>query len=79
MAPLVVGNHVIAGVSGDFDNLVGYLRSFDPETGETQWQWNSTPPAGTPNTTTGGMTWMTAPMTRNSTWFIGALEIQLLS
>ena len=24
-----------------------------------QWQWNSTPPAGTPNSTTGGMTWMT--------------------
>ena len=59
MDPLVVRNHVIVGVSGDFDNLTGYLRSFDPETGETQWQWNSTPPAGTPNSTTGGMTWMT--------------------
>lgn len=59
MAPLVVHGHVIVGVSGDFDNLPGYLRSFDPETGETQWQWNATPPAGTPNATTGGMTWMT--------------------
>lgn len=59
MAPLVVGNHVIVGVSGDFDNLTGYLRSIDPETGKTQWQWNSTPPPGTPNSTTGGMTWMT--------------------
>jgi alcohol dehydrogenase (cytochrome c) len=59
MAPLVVGNHVIVGTSGDFDNLTGYLRAIDPETGETQWQWNSTPPAGTPNQTTGGMTWMT--------------------
>jgi alcohol dehydrogenase (cytochrome c) len=59
MSPLVVGNHVIAGVSGDFDNLSGFLRSFDPETGETQWQWDSTAPAGTPNQTTGGMTWMT--------------------
>jgi len=59
MAPLVVRNHVIAGVSGDFDNLVGYLRSFDPETGAVQWQWNSSPPAGTPNATTGGMTWIT--------------------
>src|SRR5271157_5858987 len=29
MAPLVVGDHVIVGVSGDFDNLTGYLRSFD--------------------------------------------------
>lgn len=59
LAPLVVGNHVIVGVSGDFDNLAGYLRAIDPETGATQWQWNSTPPAGTPNSTTGGMTWMT--------------------
>ncbi len=59
MAPLVVGNHVIVGVSGDFDNLTGYLQSIDPETGKLQWQWNSTPPAGTPNSTTGGMTWMT--------------------
>src|SRR5438270_13904978 len=59
MAPLIVGNHVLIGVSGDFDNLTGYLRSIDPETGATQWQWDSTPPAGTPNQTTGGMTWMT--------------------
>jgi alcohol dehydrogenase (cytochrome c) len=59
MAPLVVGNHVIVGVSGDFDNLSGYLRSVDAETGETQWQWDSTSPPGTPDKTTGGMTWMT--------------------
>ena len=59
MDPLVVKNHVIVGVSGDFDNLPGYLRSFEPEKGEVQWQWDATPPAGTPNTTTGGMTWMT--------------------
>jgi len=59
MAPLVVGTHVIIGVSGDFDNLSGYIRSVDPETGATQWQWDSTPPAGTPDQTTGGMTWMT--------------------
>lgn len=59
MAPLVVGNHVIVGVSGDLDNLRGYLRSVDPETGKTQWEWDVTPPAGTPNTATGGMTWMT--------------------
>ncbi len=59
MSPLVIRNHVIIGVSGDFDNLTGYLRSVDPETGKTQWQWNSTPPVGTKNATTGGMTWMT--------------------
>lgn len=59
MSPLVVKNHVLVGVSGDFDNNSGYIQSIDPETGETQWQWNSTPPAGTPNQTTGGMTWIT--------------------
>jgi alcohol dehydrogenase (cytochrome c) len=59
MAPLVIGNHVIVGVSGDFDNLRGFLRAIDPETGKTQWEWDATPPAGTPNRTTGGMTWMT--------------------
>jgi alcohol dehydrogenase (cytochrome c) len=59
MAPLVVGNHVLVGTSGDFDNLVGYVRSVDPETGETQWQWNATPPVGTQGATTGGNSWMT--------------------
>jgi alcohol dehydrogenase (cytochrome c) len=59
MAPLVVKNHVLAGVSGDLDNITGYIRSIDPETGTTQWQWDTTPPAGTPNQATGGMTWMT--------------------
>jgi alcohol dehydrogenase (cytochrome c) len=59
MAPLVVKGRVLIGVSGDFDNLTGYIRSVDPETGATQWQWDSTPPAGTSGQTTGGMTWMT--------------------
>jgi alcohol dehydrogenase (cytochrome c) len=59
MAPLVVGNHVLVGTSGDFDNLVGYILSVDPETGKTQWQWNATPPLGTPGAPTGGNTWMT--------------------
>jgi alcohol dehydrogenase (cytochrome c) len=59
MAPLVVRNHVITGIGGDLDNLSGYLRSFDPDTGEVQWQWDASPPPGTPNATTGGTTWMT--------------------
>ncbi len=59
LAPLVVRNHIIIGVSGDFDNLQGYLKSIDPETGKTQWKWDATPPAGTPNASSGGMTWMT--------------------
>ncbi len=59
LSPLIVRNHVFVGVSGDFDNLKGFLRSIDAETGKTQWQWDSTPPVGTPGATSGGMTWMT--------------------
>lgn len=59
MAPLVVGNHVVVGVGGDLDNIPGLLTALDPETGDIQWKWLSTPPTGTPNATTGGMTWIT--------------------
>ncbi len=59
MAPLVIHGHVLVGVAGDLDNLPAYVRSLDAETGATQWQWDSTPPAGTPNATTGGTVWMT--------------------
>lgn len=59
MAPLVVGNHILVGVSGDFDNIRGFVRAIDPETGKTQWEWFATPPPGTPGQATGGMTWMT--------------------
>ena len=62
-APLVVGNHMLVGVSGDFDNLPGILKSIDPETGKTQWTFYSTPPPGTPGSiaggSTGGQMWMT--------------------
>ncbi len=59
LSPLVVGNHVLVSASGDFDNLQGFIRAIDPETGATQWNWFATPPAGTPHSTTGGSGWMT--------------------
>ena len=58
MAPLVVKDHVIVGVGGDFDNLPSFVEAVDPEKGTEQWKWFSTPPAGTPNATTGATTWM---------------------
>jgi len=62
-APLVVRNHVLVGVSGDFDNLPGTLKSVDAETGALQWTFYSTPPLGTPDSRSGGATggqmWMT--------------------
>jgi alcohol dehydrogenase (cytochrome c) len=66
-APLVVGNHVIVGVSGDDLDIPGYLQSHDPQTGERQWRWNTYPEPGTPEARSwpsveamrhgGGMTW----------------------
>jgi alcohol dehydrogenase (cytochrome c) len=62
-APLLIRDHLIVGVSGDFDNLPGQLKSFDPVTGDLQWTFYSTPPVGTPGSKSGGATggqmWMT--------------------
>ena len=52
-APIVIGNHVIVGVGGDSLDVPGYLESRDPETGELQWRWNTTPRKGEP----GAETW----------------------
>ncbi|MGH9448393.1 MAG: PQQ-binding-like beta-propeller repeat protein, partial [Terriglobia bacterium] len=70
MAPLVVRNHVIAGVSGDVTDIPGFLDSIDPVTGKLQWRWYTEPKPGAPGSNTwprnsdairhgGGMTWMT--------------------
>jgi len=70
MAPLVVRNHVIVGVSGDVTDVPGFLESIDPETGKVEWRWSSQPKKGEPGSETwpkegdaiehgGGMTWMT--------------------
>src|SRR6478736_8491339 len=62
-APLLIRNHLIVGVAGDFDNLPGMLTSFDPDTGAKQWVFYSTPPPGTDGNpsdgATGGQMWMT--------------------
>ncbi len=55
-APLVVKNHVLVGVSGDFDNVPGQLKSIDADTGETQWIFYSTPPPGASEPASGGAT-----------------------
>ena len=70
MAPLVVRDHIIAGVSGDVTDVRGFLESLDPETGALQWRWYTEPDPGQPGSDTwpkdtdailhgGGMTWMT--------------------
>lgn len=67
VAPLIIGNHVIVGVSGDDLDIPGYMSSHDPETGELQWRWYAHPQPGEPEAKTwpnteammhgGGMTW----------------------
>jgi alcohol dehydrogenase (cytochrome c) len=42
VAPIVVGNHVLAGTGNDMD-APGFLQSFDPETGERQWIFYTVP------------------------------------
>ena len=46
VAPMVVKNHVITGVSGDDLDIPGYIESHDPETGALQWRWYAHPEPG---------------------------------
>ena len=87
MAPLVVGNHIVAGVGGDSLDNPGYLQSLDPETGALQWQWNTEPKVGEPGSESwpdaesmghgGGMTWMTGTYDPELNLTIGAPAIQI--
>ncbi|HLH04331.1 MAG TPA: acido-empty-quinoprotein group A [Bryobacteraceae bacterium] len=68
VAPIIIKNHVIVGVSGDDLDIPGYLEARDPETGDLQWKWMSVPKPGEPGSETwpsedamehgGGMTWV---------------------
>ncbi len=42
MAPIVIGNHVLAGTGNDLD-APGFLQSFDPETGKLKWKFYTVP------------------------------------
>jgi len=69
VAPIIVKNHVLVGVSGDDTDIPGYFESRDPETGDLQWHWSVVPRKGEPGFETwpnedaaahgGGMTWGT--------------------
>jgi acido-empty-quinoprotein group A len=68
--PLIVGDHLIVGISGDIADLPGWIESLDPMTGKLQWKWDSEPKKDEPGWETwphdtdvitrgGGMTWLT--------------------
>lgn len=68
VAPVIVGNHVMVGISGDDFDVPGYVEAHDATTGERQWRFYTHPEPGTPEAKTwpndeamthgGGMTWV---------------------
>ena len=69
MAPLVVGDLVIAGVSGGDEGIRGFLAAYRVATGEQAWRFWTVPARGEPGSDTwkgnvdlekgGGATWLT--------------------
>src|ERR1700688_4482072 len=43
VAPVVIKNHVMTGVSGDDMDIPGYVEAHDPVTGGRQWRWWGVP------------------------------------
>jgi alcohol dehydrogenase (cytochrome c) len=83
-APLIVGDHVIVGVSGGEFGVRGYLKSFNAKTGALEWQTYTIPAPGEPGSETwpkddswktgGGPTWLTGSYdaeTNTLYWGIG--------
>ena len=66
-APLVVGDLVIAGVSGGDEGIRGFVAAYKVSTGEQAWQFWTVPRSGEPGSETwkgngnplGGSTWLT--------------------
>ncbi|MGH7078028.1 MAG: PQQ-dependent dehydrogenase, methanol/ethanol family [Acetobacteraceae bacterium] len=82
-APLVVGDHVIVGISGGEYGGRGYLKAYDPKTGALQWTTYTIPGPGEKGHDTwpgdtwkhgGGPTWVTGsydPATNTLYWGVG--------
>ena len=77
-APVIIGNHVITGISGDDLDNPGYIESHDPESGSPQWRWYTVPlKKGDPGADTwpkedanqhgGGITWLSVTLILSST------------
>ena len=72
-APMVLGNHIIAGTGNDMD-APGFIKSYDPETGDLQWTFYTTPQKkGDP----GLETWASLDAARHggaTSWIPGAYD-----
>jgi alcohol dehydrogenase (cytochrome c) len=72
-APIVVGNHVLVGTGNDIDSA-GFLKSYDPETGELQWTHYTVPME---KSDPGSDTWKSLDAARHGgaqTWAPGAYD-----
>jgi acido-empty-quinoprotein group A len=68
VAPVVVKDHILVGVSGDDMDVPGYVESHNAETGKLEWRWYAHPNPGDPEAASwpneeammhgGGMTWV---------------------
>jgi len=72
MAPLVVGNLVIAGVSGADEGIRGFLAAYDAVSGKEVWRFWTVPAPGEQ----GSETWRGAAMAvgGGSTWLAGTYD-----
>lgn len=73
MAPIVVGNHIIIGTGNDLD-APGFVQARDPETGDIQWTFFTTPQK---KTDPGIETWGTlegARLGAGNVWIPGAYD-----
>src|SRR5579883_3318732 len=76
VAPVVVGNHILVGIGGDHLDNPGFLESRDPETGELQWKWWTTPRKGEPGIETWPDEYAAAHGT-GQTWMPGTYDPEL--
>jgi len=75
VAPLVVKNEVIVGVSGGEYGVRGFIDSYDPATGKRLWRFDTVPAAGQPgHESWSGDSWKTggAPA-----WLTGTFDPEL--
>lgn len=76
MAPLVIHNHLIVGISGDQTDIKAFLDCRSPVDGHLIWRWYATPKPGQP----GSNTWPNAKMMAHgggTTWMPGTYDPEL--
>jgi alcohol dehydrogenase (cytochrome c) len=75
VAPLIVNDSVIIGVSGGEYGIRGFLAAYEPKTGKQQWKFNTIPgPSETGHDTWKNDAWQTGG---GSTWVTGSYDPSL--